>query len=102
MDSGQNNHVLLEKFRLNPDELDKAKELIEKHVVKIKRNGEFEELKLEMKIHGDIQNASYEIRGKLLFPRGIAVSEDRNENPFIAIDSVLKKINTEFEHKIKK
>ena len=102
MDSSILNKVLLEKFELDPDELDKANELVEKHVAKIQRIADFDQLKLEMKVHKKSVGYSFEIKGKLFFPGHMVGSESRDENPFVAIDSVLKKIITEFEHKIRK
>ena len=79
-----------------------AKKLVDKHAEKIRRVVDYQELKLEMRIHKKANNNHFEIRGQVIYDRGKVESERQDVNPFIAITEVLEKMRTELEHKIHK
>lgn len=95
-------NILLEKFELDDDEMIVAKKLIGKHAEKIKRLVDYDELKLEMKVHKKGKNNHFEIKGHLVYKGGHAMSDRQDTNPFVAMNEVLEKINKELEHKINK
>jgi len=94
--------IMLEKFELEDDEMLIAKKLVIKHAEKIRRVIDYQELKLEMKVHKKIKNNHFEIRGQVTYKDGRVTSEKQDENPFLALTEVLKKMQTELEHKIRK
>ncbi len=95
-------NILLEKFELDSDEMIVAKKLVGKYAEKIKHIVNYRELKLEMRVHKKVKNNHFEIRGQILFDGGKVTSEKQDTNPFVAIDTVLSKLHTEIEHKIRK
>ena len=94
--------IVLEKFDLDEEEMTAAKKLIEKHAEKISRLVDYQELKLEMRIHKKEKNDHFEIRGQIMYNTGKVVSEKQDTNPFVALRDVLEKMQTELEHKIRK
>jgi ribosome-associated translation inhibitor RaiA len=94
--------IVLEKFQLDEEETIVANKLISKHAEKIRRIVEYQELKLEMRIHKKVKNNHFEIRGQVVYNGGKVESERQDTNPFVAITEVLNKLQTELEHKIRK
>jgi ribosome-associated translation inhibitor RaiA len=98
----QTGKILLEKFELNQDEMSKVQTIVDKYAIKIKHFVDYKEIKLEMRVHKKVNNSHFEIRGQVLFDGGKALSEKTDSNPFVAVDTVLLKMLTEIEHKIRK
>jgi ribosome-associated translation inhibitor RaiA len=98
----QDNKILLEKFDLDDNEMIIAKKLINKYAEKIKRLVEYNQIKLEMKVHQKNKNKHFEIKGRVDFKKGKAMSEKQDPNPFVAIDGVMEKLVSEINHSIKK
>lgn len=96
------NNILLEKFELEEDEMKIAKDIVDKYAKKISMFTDYQQIKLEMKVHKKGMNRHFEIRGNINYPQGIAISEDQGSNPFEAITSVLSKMLEEIKHKLKK
>jgi ribosome-associated translation inhibitor RaiA len=94
--------IVLEKFDLDEEEMTTAKKLIEKHAEKIGRLVDYQELRLEMRIHKKEKNNHFEIKGQVIYDNGKVVSERQDTNPFVALREVLEKMQTELEHKIRK
>ena len=95
-------NIVLDKFRLDPEEMVVAKKMIGKYAEKIQHITDYNELKLEMKSHLKGQNKHFEMKCHVLFDGGKAISEAEGINPFVMIDEVLQKIIQELQHKIKK
>ena len=55
-----------------------------------------------MRIHQKQEKKELELKVLLNFDGKRANAEDRGENPFVLIDSAMKRILAEIEHKIKK
>jgi ribosome-associated translation inhibitor RaiA len=94
--------IVLEKFQLDDEEMIAARKLVDKHAEKIARIVNYQEIKLEMRIHKKVKNNHFEIRGQVIYSGGKVESERQNVNPFIAIAEVLEKMQVELEHKIRK
>ena len=94
--------ILLEKFELASDEMQKARDLIEKYGEKISRLVDYEQIALEMKVHKKGKNNHFQINGRIIFPGGRVASKEQNINPFVSISEVMEKMATEIEHKIRR
>lgn len=92
-------NILLEKFDLDEQEIVVAKKIIGKYAEKIRHVAEYDQIKLEMKVHQKAKNKHYEIKGHVESKVGKAVSEKQDSNPFVAIDEVMAKMLKEMEHK---
>lgn len=89
--------VILEKFHLTEEEISKVNEIVNKYVEKIKRYLDFDELKLEMKVHKKPTKDFFEIRGNL-FQKGKMISSQReDQNVFVALSLTLEKLLIEAE-----
>jgi hypothetical protein len=95
-------NILLEKFDLEPEEIEEAKGIIAKYSEKILHLTKYKEIRLEMRTHKKTKNNQFEIKGRVLFNEGKAVSEFQDVNPFLAIHKVFDKLLVEIEHRVKK
>jgi len=95
-------NILLEKFELDDEEMLVARNLVGKYAEKIKRVTEYQQIKLEMRVHQKGKNKHFEIKAHLDYSRGRAVSENQDTNPFVAIDAVMEKLLNEVNHAINK
>ena len=95
--------ISFEKFELDSAEMETAKKIVDKYAEKLMRLiPRYEEIRLEMKVRKKGKNNHFQIKG-LVFFQGVRVaSEDQDMNPFVAIDSVMKKMLVEIEHKANK
>jgi len=93
------NKILLEKFDLEPEEMASAKKVAEKYAEKIGHLTDYEEIKLEMKIHHKDKNKHFEIKGLVVYNRNKVYSEVSDVNPLRAVDAVLNKLLNEIKHK---
>jgi ribosome-associated translation inhibitor RaiA len=95
-------NIALVGFNLDKGEMIVIKKMIGKYAEKIRHFTEYEQLKLEMRIHQKQEKKELELKVLLNFDGKRANAEDRGENPFVLIDSAMKRILAEIEHKIKK
>jgi ribosome-associated translation inhibitor RaiA len=91
--------ILLAKFDLEPEEMAAARKLAEKYAERIGHLTEYDEIKLEMKVHRKDKNKHFEIRGLVVYKGDKAYSEVSDMNPLKAIDAVLNKLLNEIKHK---
>jgi ribosome-associated translation inhibitor RaiA len=98
----QNNKLLFEKFDLDESEMIVAKKLANKYAEKIKRLTDYTQIKLEMRIHQKEKNRHFEIKGRVDYWKGHALSESQDTNPFVAIDTVMEKLLNEINHNVNK
>ena len=95
-------NILLEKFELEEDEMNVARDIVGKYAKKISILTDYQQIKLEMKVHKKEASRQFEVRCNISYPQGMATSEDVGSNPFEAITNVLNKTLEEIKHKIRK
>lgn len=95
-------NIVLSGFDLDDQEMIVVKKLVGNYAKKIKNFHDYEELKLEMKVHDKGKTKKFEIKAFLLFNGNRATSETVGFNPFVLIDEVLGKVLREVQHKVKK
>lgn len=102
MVSGTNsNNIVLEKFKIDEDEMVVVKKIINKYSAKIKRYIEYTELRLEMKIRKKTKNNHFDISCYLFNPGTKLMVANEDANLFVAVDGVMSKMLTAVQHKIK-
>ena len=95
-------NIVLSNFDLDDQEMIIVKKLVGNYAKKIKNFHDYEELKIEMKVHNKGKTKKFEIKAHLLFDGNRAVSETVGFNPFVSINEVLEKILQEVQHKARK
>lgn len=91
--------ILLQQFDLEPEEMAAAKKCAEKYAKKISHLTDYDEIKLEMKVHHKDKNKHFVIKGLVIYKGNKAYSEVSDMNPLKAIDMVLEKLLNEIKHK---
>lgn len=91
--------IVLEKFELDEDEMSVIKKMIAKYANKIARYVEYEQIKLEMKVHQKAKSKYFEIRGHITYPGNRITSEQEDRNPYVAVDLTLGKMLKELQNK---
>jgi hypothetical protein len=95
------NQILFEKFdSLDKEEILVARKIVEKYAQKIEKITEIKQIKLEMKAHSKVKVNNFEIKGRVEYTQGVAISDQQDINPFVAIDLVMEKMFKEIQHKI--
>ena len=95
--------IVLSGFKeIKPAELVVVKKLIGSYARKFSDNTrEYEGLKLHLKgIHKTPGSEKYEVHGKLLFAGQVKFAEVIDRNLFIALDSLLKKLEFEAQEEV--
>lgn len=95
-------NIRLIGFELDESELIVAKKMVGNYATKIRHIRPYEEIRVELKIHEKQNKQDFEIKVHVLFDGFDVVSEYRDENPYNAIDKVMKKVLEETEHKVGK
>lgn len=93
--------IVFEKFdSLDKEEVLVARKIVEKYAQKIEKITEIMQIKLEIKVHSKVKVNNFEIKGRIEYKQGTAMSDQQDINPFVAIDLVMEKMFKEIQHKI--
>ena len=95
-------NIILIGFKLDKQEMILVKKIVGNYAKKIRNFGDYNQLKIELKIHKKNKTQEYEAKVSLDVNGKILSAEDRDFNPFSLIDSVLKKVLHEIQHKTEK
>lgn len=95
-------NIKLVNFNLAPQEMVVVKKIIGNYASKIRNFHDYEEFKVELRVHKKSKTEKFEIKSDLMFNGELATAEKQGYNLFVLLDEVLAKILHEVEHKVKK
>jgi hypothetical protein len=99
-------NISLVDFELPNAEMLVVRKIIGNHVKKIQEKFDYKELKLRLKKHEHGKTTLYELKGDLYFQNkgklSLATADVSDYNLFVCLDNLMKKLNSEIEHQVRK
>lgn len=95
-------NIVLSGFDMDDQEMVVLKKIVGNYAKKIKNFHNYEQLKLEIKVHAKGKTKRFEVKALLLYGENRATSETEGFNAFVLITEALEKILNEVQHKVKK
>ena len=94
------NTLTLQGFtNLDPSEIERLEELIEKNLKKIKFKSDYNNLRIELKQHKHSKEINHEINAILFLKQNRINAETSDKNIYKALQNVFDKLLAEIEHK---
>jgi len=95
-------NIILSNFELDKQETIVAKKIIGNYAKKIRNLADYQELKIDMKVHEKSHRHKFEINAFLEFDGKKAVASEEGFNPYILINNILNNLVEEVKHKLQK
>jgi ribosome-associated translation inhibitor RaiA len=97
------NTLTLQGFtNLDPSEIERLEELVEKNLKKIKFKSDYTNLRIELKQHKHSKEINHEINAVLFLKQSRINAEANDKNIYKALQNVFDKLLAEIEHKSRK